>query len=250
MSGVKKVFQLGENGMDMEGNILRGDEVEIDDKDWYNTGKNYWQVVADKGNSNIDGMLGGQTHVHDSDITESLQFLKNLNVTNFNYVLDCGAGVGRVSQHLLAPIFKNIDILDINKDFLDVAQINLSTLPSKPLRNTLCQGLQDFKATQQIYDVIWVQWASCYLTDVDFITFMNECYNAMTPGSTIVFKENVASKKGGDFVIDKEDCSINRSVQHYHTLFTQCSDKFQFITEKEQLWQGLLPVMMFALRRK
>ncbi len=148
-----KLFSLGEKGMDMDGNDMNRSEVNIDEKTWYEGGEEYWKIIAEKGKANMDGMLGGLTHVHDTDITESQNFMKLLNLRT-DYVLDVGSGIGRVAEHLLAPIYANVDLLDINAEFLQVARTNFSQLPRNPLRNVFCIGLQQFRAQGPIYDLV------------------------------------------------------------------------------------------------
>ena len=96
----------------------------------------------------------------------------------------------------------------------------------------------------------WTQWVACYLTDPDFLTFMKEAYAALKPGGYLVFKENTTSKKSGDFIIDKEDNSVCRSDAHYQKIFKETSSLFDLIGQQEQQWSGLLPVRMYALRKK
>ena len=39
--------------------------------------------------------------------------------------LDCGAGIGRVSKRLLLPLFSQVDLVELNSDFLDQARTYL-----------------------------------------------------------------------------------------------------------------------------
>ena len=34
---------------------------------------------------------------------------------------DCGSGIGRITKHLLLPLFTNVDMVEQNKEFLDQA---------------------------------------------------------------------------------------------------------------------------------
>lgn len=62
--------------------------------------------------------MGGYGNLNDLDIKFSRYFLKNLKErfpqTNFSFerVLDCGAGIGRISKELLVKLFKKVDLLE------------------------------------------------------------------------------------------------------------------------------------------
>ena len=70
-------------------------------------------------------------------------------------------------------------------------------------------GLQEFEFEHK-YDVIWVQWVLCYLTDDDLIKFLHKCKaNLVNQQSGMVFiKENVHDH---GFYVDKDDNSVVRS---------------------------------------
>ena len=61
-------------------------------------------------------MLGGYGNLSSKDIKFSLTFLLSLvkERPSFmrNSVLDCGAGIGRISKELLCQVFKTVDLVD------------------------------------------------------------------------------------------------------------------------------------------
>lgn len=64
--------------------------------DWYKNGNTYWNSCEETD----DGVLGGYGYLSERDIKFSAFFLKKLNESvnlQFKNVLDCGAGIGRVS---------------------------------------------------------------------------------------------------------------------------------------------------------
>ena len=73
--------------------------------------------------------------------------------------LDCGAGIGRVSKHLLLPVFRCVDLVELNKDFLDKAKTYLGARASK-VGKYFCCGLQDLDLAGRKYDLIWIQWVT------------------------------------------------------------------------------------------
>ena len=73
--------------------------------------------------------------------------------------LDCGAGIGRVSKHLLLPLFQSVDLAELNKDFLDRARSYLGAAAAR-VENYFCCGLQDLNLSGKKYDLIWIQWVT------------------------------------------------------------------------------------------
>ena len=113
------------------------------------------------------------------------------NGTNNDRALDCGAGIGRIAKHLLLPRFKQIDLIEPSKAQLDQARVDFAM--NKAVDKYYEVGLQDFKF-EKTYDVIWVQWALCYLTDDDLVKFLENCRENLTSkeNSLIFIKENVS----------------------------------------------------------
>ncbi|CAD7950262.1 unnamed protein product [Amoebophrya sp. A120] len=80
---------------------------------WYKKAIDYW----DQQEASVNGVLGGFGHTSAQDLRESkrlLQILKGRKDLSmeFNTVLDCGAGIGRISNGLLLQEFKAVDLLE------------------------------------------------------------------------------------------------------------------------------------------
>jgi protein N-terminal methyltransferase len=96
-------------------------------------------------------------------------------------VLDCGAGIGRISKHLFLPVFENIDLVELNQNFLNQAKTEFPTLPDgHKLDRCYCSGLQDFTPGKEEYDVIWCQWVLGHLTDDHLVEFFKRCKTGRT----------------------------------------------------------------------
>ena len=67
--------------------------------------------------------------------------------------LDCGAGIGRITKHLLVKHFTKVDLVEQNKLFLEKAKEYLKN--SDKVDHLYCCGLQNFVPEEQTYDVIW-----------------------------------------------------------------------------------------------
>ena len=139
--------------------------------------------------------------------------------------LDCGAGIGRVTKHLLEPRFQTIDLVDQSEPLLLQARSYVTS--SKPLTFTV-SGLQSFSIAKQ-YDCIWVQWVSSQLTDEDLIVFYRKAGKALKPDGFLVVKENV-KKKG--FLVHKDDFSVTRSEDLYRIAFGEAG--LDVIAEQQQ----------------
>lgn len=104
----------------------------------YEKSKNYWSKVP----ASVNGMLGGFSSVTTMDIRDSNFFLRKLfnmdNGPSKERVLDCGAGIGRITEHLLCKHFKHVDILEQDEKFLEKAKLKLE---KTNVENFYCFGL-------------------------------------------------------------------------------------------------------------
>jgi len=107
------------------------------DKLDYEKSKNYWSNVP----ASVNGMLGGFSSLTDKDIKDSDLFLRKLFQMKdgpFNgRVLDCGAGIGRVSENLLCKRFKRVDMLEQDEKFLEKAKLKFR---GTNVENFYCSG--------------------------------------------------------------------------------------------------------------
>ena len=126
------------------------------DKETYDKAKTYWSTIE----PSFSGMLGNLPNLHPEDIKSSSIFLrqifKNKPPVGRKRVLDCGAGIGRVSKHLLSQEFETVDLLEQEEKFCKAAEEDLA--PTGRLGEIFNLGLQDFKECQNKYDVVWCQW--------------------------------------------------------------------------------------------
>ena len=90
--------------------------------------------------------------------------------TETRRALDCGAGIGRITKRLLLPIFKEVDMVELNQKFLDQAPQFIGEESSR-VKNLFCSGLQDYSPADGHYDVIWCQWVLGHLRDNDLVKF-------------------------------------------------------------------------------
>ncbi|PSS19304.1 Alpha N-terminal protein like [Actinidia chinensis var. chinensis] len=220
---------------------------------WYTQGIGYWEGVE----ASEDGVLGGYGHVNDPDIKSSEAFLNTLLSDQFTdekrnrhlAVLDCGAGIGRVTRNLLIRYFNEVDLLEPVSHFLEAAREKLApehlvVSDSHKASNFYCLPLQEFSPDSGKYDVIWVQWCIGHLTDDDFVSFFKRAKGGLKPGGLFVLKENIAR---AGFVLDKEDWSVTRSDSYFKELFQHCGLHIYKSKDQKGFPEELFPVKMYAL---
>lgn len=105
-------------------------------------------------------VLGGFGSVSSIDIAESRKFLLNcftkLNLSkkkgSHSRSLDCGAGIGRITQDLLQDYYAEVHLLEVAKPLLDKAKRNLKACKAE----FFCESMHTFEPTCK-YDVAWCQ---------------------------------------------------------------------------------------------
>lgn len=241
-----------------------GDANKIDN-DFYSAGKAYW----DKIEPTVDGMLGGYTQVTHADVNSSMKLLdkyfvslekksklKNKQKNKQNGVngecqltraLDAGAGIGRVTKHLLSKYFDVVDLLEQNDKFLAESKNYIGDEGWARVGQTICCSLQDFVPNSDVkYDCIWLQWVTGHLTDDDFVDFLVRCKAVLKPNGILVVKDNVSSSDEIDD--DHNDSSITRPQHLFENIFKRA--EFVILKDKRQykMPKGLYPIKMFVLK--
>ena len=77
--------------------------------------------------------MQGYAMLHEEDIAFSKKVLDRFKhqLPSFNNALDCGAGIGRVTEDLLSHYFENIDLVEPADNFLSKAKKLLKDLKKK-----------------------------------------------------------------------------------------------------------------------
>ncbi|KAF5916610.1 hypothetical protein HPG69_005405 [Diceros bicornis minor] len=128
--------------------------------------------------------------------------------------LDCGSGIGRVSKHVLLPVFNSVELVDMMESFLLEAQNYLQVKGDK-VESYHCYSLQEFTPPLGRYDVIWIQWVSGYLTDKDLLAFLSRCRDGLKENGVIILKDNVARE---GCIFDLSDSSVTRDMDIFQSL--------------------------------
>ncbi|XP_050361539.1 alpha N-terminal protein methyltransferase 1-like [Nymphalis io] len=209
----------------------------------YKKASQYWADIP----ATLDGVLGGFGFISDIDIEGSTIFLKTIlaleNAPKPSLALDCGAGIGRITKYLLAPLFERVDIIEPDEKFINA--ISSFVGENKIKIGTLYQtSLQKFEPERK-YDIIWNQWVLGYLTDTDLIAYLSCCRDALSKNGVLIVKENVTSS--GKIEIDETDSSVTRPLKQYLKIFKLAKLKRIKQSKQTNFPTGIFPVYMFAL---
>ncbi|PJF17026.1 hypothetical protein PSACC_03161 [Paramicrosporidium saccamoebae] len=205
-------------------------------------------------------MLGGFSALHIPDIRHSRIFLeqnlpkdypKRLALGMLAAMLssnfpDVGAGIGRVSTHLLLPIFERVSIVESDGRFVEMAQ---RTLQDRLHTAHNCR-LQDYRCEQpEQYDLVWIQWVLMYASDEELVSLLKECIKSVRKGGFVGIKENTLSiNREPD--VDLSDHSIVRSDEHFQRIFDVAGLELVNYALQSNFPTGVYPVRMYLLRAK
>jgi protein N-terminal methyltransferase len=207
-------------------------------------------------------MLGGYPQISRIDLRGSLAFLtklrrlsssgqdRNAATPRLARGVDCGAGIGRVTEGFLTNVCDVVDVVEPVAKFASV-------LEQGPLKtdgrvgDVYVTGLQDWAPTKT-YDLVWNQWCVGHLTDSQLVSYFRRCGAALSPGGWIVVKENLSTHRFGEDIFDEVDSSVTRSDYKFRDLFQEAG---LYIVRAElqtgfPKGLGLYPVKMYALRPK
>ncbi|EXJ88200.1 hypothetical protein A1O1_05130 [Capronia coronata CBS 617.96] len=248
----------------------------------------YWSTIS----PSVDGMLGGYPQVSRIDLQFSRNFLRKLERLDkasrgetsadassnqhryaFEYCLEPGAGIGRVTLNLLAPLCSRIDIIEPVKRFTDVLTADdsaiirsgqLRRVYNMPLQEWTAESMPSYSAPEERaetgpatratptdgYDLIYNQWCLNHLSMADLVSYLTKLIPLLRPGGWIIVKENISTDAYSKDIFDEEDSSVTRSDQNWRTGFEQAGLKL-VKTELQTGFPkalGLFPVRMYALR--
>ncbi|XP_063283676.1 N-terminal Xaa-Pro-Lys N-methyltransferase 2 [Pelobates fuscus] len=195
-----------------------------------------------------DGMMGDFSDLSNTDIECSKEFLRKFvggpGKAGTQFALDCGAGIGRVSKHVLLPIFDNIELVDMTESFLEEAQ-NYLEEEGERVETLYWYCLQDFTPAPRKYDVIWMQWVSGHLTDKDLFEFLLRCKHGLKENGVIILKDNVG-KQG--CVLDPMDSSVIRNIDILRNIIDRTG--MSILAEEKQpgFPELCVPIWMMAIQ--
>ncbi|XP_075396588.1 N-terminal Xaa-Pro-Lys N-methyltransferase 2 [Tenrec ecaudatus] len=194
-----------------------------------------------------EGMMGNFIELSNPDVQASQEFLRKFvggpGKTGTDRALDCGSGIGRVSKHVLLPVFNSVELVDMMESFLLEAP-NYLQVKGHKVDSYHCYSLQEFTPPFGRYDVIWIQWVSGYLTDKDLLAFLSRCRDGLKENGVIILKDNVARE---GCVFDLSDSSVTRDMDIFQSLVRKSGLVVLGQEKQEGFPEHCLPVWMFAI---
>lgn len=185
-----------------------------DKSDWYNKAKEFWA----KSEATINGVLGGEDQVNVIDVKCSCELLEGLIKTGklyANRVIDCGAGIGRVTSSVLLNYFKECDIMEQDVKYVGFCRDAFKN--EEKVKNIYQSSFQNFIFEKdRKYNLIWIQWCLENLDDDDLKEFMVKCKNALDKDGLVIVKENIVMK---GYHFSESDFSKQRSDLIFKDIF-------------------------------
>jgi protein N-terminal methyltransferase len=216
----------------------------------------YWSSVS----ADNAGVLGGYPQVSRVDLQGNSTFLAKLRRKSTKYkpgtrigrVVDCGAGIGRVTGGFLSKI---ADVVDIVEPVEQLTKVITEGDSFKEIRdrggigNVYNVGLQDW-TPEVAYDIIWAQWCLGQLTDAQLVDFFSKAKKYVHEGGWIVVKENMSTDLLGNDIFDEVDSSITRTDAKFRQIFEQAGLKIVATEVQKGMPKELFPVRSYALQPK
>uniref|UniRef100_A0A8C7C6D8 N-terminal Xaa-Pro-Lys N-methyltransferase 1 n=1 Tax=Neovison vison TaxID=452646 RepID=A0A8C7C6D8_NEOVI len=210
---------------------------------FYARAKLFYQEVP----ATEEGMMGNFIELSNPDIQASREFLRKFvggpGRAGTDCALDCGSGIGRVSKHVLLPVFSSVELVDMMESFLLEAQNYLQVNGDK-VESYHCHSLQDFTPPLGRYDVIWIQWVSGHLTDKDLLAFLSRCRAGLKENGVVILKDNVARQ---GCLFDLSDSSVTRDMDILWSLIRKSGLVVLGQEKQDGFPEQCVPVWMFAL---
>ncbi|KAK1139811.1 hypothetical protein N8T08_011130 [Aspergillus melleus] len=217
----------------------------------------YWNSVPATSNAML-AMLGNYPWYSRIDLRGSKTFLGKVRRMipscptdgKLAQAVDCGAGVGRVTEGFLSHVCEVVDAVEPVAKFTQVMQ-------DGPLKrdgavgDVYTMGIESWNPDKK-YDLIWTQFCVGHLTDEQLREYFVRCCAALTETGLIVVKENMSTDPQGKDMYDDEDSSVTRTDEKFRKIFAEAG--MNLITSELQLGFPknfkLLPVRFYALRPK
>jgi protein N-terminal methyltransferase len=202
----------------------------------------YWSSIP----ATDAGVLGGHPQINSADLRGSYLFVARLlrqTSTPLSRVVDCGAGIGRVTRGVLRKIATTVDIVEPIRAFTD-------HIKDEPYVGKIFNvGLEQWDVGEAgVYDMVWHQWCICQLPDTQVVDYLIRVQTALVPGGWIVIKENLVGREAEGDAYDHTDNTVTRSDRKFRNLFKQA--KLEVVRGELQrgMPRNLYRIVMYALQ--
>lgn len=203
--------------------------------------------------STIEGILDGFTNINEIDIENSVYFIETLkkriglNGKLFEYGLDAGCGIGRVTP-MLMRYCKKLDLCEPVSKHLDIAIKN-----NPNTCEAINSNLQNFCPYNQRYDFIWIQWTVMFLSNkelIDLLIRIRKSLKEIRNGENECYKGIVCIKDNINFYedeIDEDNNCITRTLINFHKIFAEAGYKCILEIQQNFLPSSIKPIITFAI---
>lgn len=205
-------------------------------------------------------MLGGYPQVSRADLQGSANFLTKLKRKSFHYknghrlprVVDCGAGIGRVTLGFLANVAEVVDIVEPVEQLTKVVTEGeeFTELRERGRVGDIWNvGLEDWVPPDgRKYDLIWNQWCLGQLTDKQLEGYLGKSKRWVRKGGWIVVKENMSTEPRGQDVFDEVDSSVTRADEKFRDIFEKAGLRIVATELQRGMPKEIYPVRCYALQ--
>ncbi|PLN82656.1 alpha-N-methyltransferase NTM1 [Aspergillus taichungensis] len=164
--------------------------------------------------------------------------------------VDCGAGVGRVTEGFLCDVCETVDAVEPVDQFTRVLHES-SLKQAAVIGDIYCVGLENWFPAKK-YDLIWTQFCVGHVKDDQLIEYVIRCRDALSKTGIMVVKENLSTDPNGCDMFDEVDSSVTRTDEKFKHIFKSAG--MNIVASELQLGFPkafkLLPVRFYALRPK
>ena len=224
---------------------------------WYKKREAHWASKEPV----LLSVLGGFEKSHLPDVKCSCELLNGLILTkqlNPGNALDLAAGIGRVTEFVLSNFFKEIDLVEKDKKFIDKCKVKFSS--NDKIKKIYMESLENFKFEKK-YDLIWIQWCLENLEDEDLEPFLKKCYDNLNEDGIIIVKENLYNLEGEgeeeeeeednyQFKYSELDYSKQRPDAFYINLFVKNKFKIKLHFLNPNWPEDMMPLCVYVLSKK
>ena len=225
---------------------------------WYKKREAHWASKEPV----LLSVVGGFEKSHLPDVKCSCELLNGLILTkqlNPGNALDLAAGIGRVTEFVLSNFFKEIDLVEKDKKFIDKCKVKFSS--NDKIKKIYMESLENFKFERK-YDLIWMQWCLENLEDEDLEPFIKKCYDNLNEDGIIIVKENLYNVEGEgeeeeeeeednyQFKYSELDYSKQRPDAFYINLFVKNKFKIKLHFLNPNWPEDMMPLCVYVLSKK
>ncbi|XP_061095957.1 N-terminal Xaa-Pro-Lys N-methyltransferase 2 [Conger conger] len=215
------------------------------EKQFYARAQDFYKDVE----SSEAGMMGDFLELSPVDIEGSKEFLKKFvggpGKAGTQCALDCGCGIGRVTKNVLLPVFETMDMADMTEEFLLHAHESYLGSDNERIDIYYCYSLQELTPPLNKYDVIWMQWVACHLTDKDLMEFLIRSKASLKPNGVIIIKDNMARQ---GCKLDPVDSSIIRHLDIMKIIIKKAGLEILGVEKQEGFPEQMVPIWMIAMQ--